>query len=517
MKENFLKLENYIILKKSFLYTFVLGMIAHGYCFLNLLLSHDSLHGLYASSKWEKVDLGRIFFSSYISLTRGRFVLPWLIGIFALCWVALTVFLLAKIFDVQSSIIIGLFAGICVTNPTVYALAATFIHDLDADLFALLLSVLTVFLWKKATETEKLASKCQLIMLGVISSSISLGIYQSYISVTIALIMIICIKDTLEKQSCLTVFKKGVLGIACILISGGVYFLELKCFSTLSGISPLDNTKYNGLGNISATFFGNFVTKILGVYKSFLETFKDLILTSNPEKLMLVVQAIIVVCVGIAVLILLKKVQWENRVLIIVLGCLLPFGMNATYLLSNGTMHVLMQYASWFVYLFAVLLVVWIERYDKNSCKISKIVQLVLLITVCFTVLENIQTANTIYVKKELEYQTTLSYMTRVADRMEEQEDYVPGETPVIFVGNLVMGNSKYGFERYTAITGVETTSSITYYDTLEDYFEYVLGRPLHLRNNNGEVSQDVIKEMNSFPKKDSVIMQDGILIVKLN
>ena len=63
--------------KQSFLYTFLLGLAAHGYCFLNLMVSHDSLNDFYVYDQWERANFGRIFYSIYISLTRGRIVLPW--------------------------------------------------------------------------------------------------------------------------------------------------------------------------------------------------------------------------------------------------------------------------------------------------------------------------------------------------------------------------------------------------------------------------------------------------------
>lgn len=38
--------------------------------------------------------------------------------------------------------------------------------------------------------------------------------------------------------------------------------------------------------------------------------------------------------------------------------------------------------------------------------------------------------ANQMYLKKDLEYDATLSVMTRVVDRIEQVEGYIPGETP---------------------------------------------------------------------------------------
>ena len=147
------------ILRESFIFTFILGLIAHGYCFLNLLVSHDSLNDFYVYDQWERANFGRIFYSIYISLTRGRIVLPWLIGMLALCWISAAVYLIAKMFEVEKSGLILLISGIFVTNPTVYALAATYIHDLDADMLAMMISVASAYMWYYSIKAQEKKEK----------------------------------------------------------------------------------------------------------------------------------------------------------------------------------------------------------------------------------------------------------------------------------------------------------------------------------------------------------------------
>ena len=61
--------------------------------------------------------------------------------------------------------------------------------------------------------------------------------------------------------------------------------------------------------------------------------------------------------------------------------------------------------------------------------------------------LSSIVLSNQLYLKKNIEFQSTLSLMTRVIDRMERTLDYVPGQTPVAFAGtlknNVLPGNRK--------------------------------------------------------------------------
>ena len=116
------------LLQQSFFYTFLWGLVAHGYCFVNNIASHDALNNFYIAEKWSKGSFGRFFYPIYISITRGRILLPWLVGIIGVFWTALAVYLIVRIFDIQKKIIICLISAIGITNRTVYALSATYLH-----------------------------------------------------------------------------------------------------------------------------------------------------------------------------------------------------------------------------------------------------------------------------------------------------------------------------------------------------------------------------------------------------
>lgn len=504
------------ILKQSFLYTFIIGIVAHGYCFLNLMVSHDSLNDFYVSDRWERAAFGRIFYSIYISLTRGRIVLPWLIGILALCWISVAVYLIVKTFEIKRSGMILMVSGICVTNPTVYALAATYIHDLDADMLAMLLSVVAVYLWCKAVHKNDVKYTTLWLFAGSICLSVSMGIYQSYIALSVTLIIFYSLKELLDNRELKNVLAKGCYAVGMLLASAALYVAELKLFEGLTGVAAMNSATYNGIGNVTAVFSGNVFENVCNTYISLLDVFKDFILTSYPQIVSIGFLGI-VACLGVAFTLAgLKNMKWKSRVLFLVLFMLLPFAMNITYFLSSGTAHILTQYAVWMLYLLVIIFEVWFES-GNTSKRIKKAAYLILACSLLFVITENIQTSNTVYVKKELEYQATLSYMTRVAERMEEQEGYVPGETSVLIIGENVIGNSKTGFERYEVITGVGENGAITYHDTYKDYFKYVLARPISLSYDDKLKNSEKVSEMPVFPKQGSVQMVDQVLVVKLS
>ena len=72
---------------------------------------------------------------------------------------------------------------------------------------------------------------------------------------------------------------------------------------------------------------------------------------------------------------------------------------------------------------------------SQISALLRRFVMWVAYVLVAVLLVQNVTIANTAYVKKELDADATLSTMTRVADQLEQREDYVLGETPVAFIG----------------------------------------------------------------------------------
>lgn len=510
-----MKIFNDKSLKQSFGYTFLLGLVAHGYCFLNMIASHDALNNIYIAEKWTRVRAGRFFYPIYLSLVRGRIFVPWLIGILGLFWISLAVYLIVKMFQIRKNWAILTVSAIAVTNPTVYALAASYLHDFDADMFALFLSAAAAFCWKKGTGQSTLKKRLLYFGTGALAVSVTMGIYQSFLSVTIALIMIDCCGKLLEDQNWKKVFADGFSGILMLLFSAVFYFCEIMISSGLTGISVFGNQEYNSLGNMGEALSSGIGETVAGSYFDFFLSFWR-IHSGYPGRMDVIIHMLLAVCLIGIVLWGFRKISWQNRLMILMLAALMPMAMNFSYVLSGGLVHDLMKYAFWLVYFLALIAVLWLCERTNTAERWKRVTKYLFAGCMLLIVLGNIQSSNAVYMKKDLEYQSTLSYMTRVAQKIEEQEEYVAGETPVLFVGEEAIGNSMSGFERFEDITGVGSSSPITFYETYEKYFKYVLNLPLNLCEDHDIEEKNAVKEMPEFPKEGSVQMVDGVLVVKL-
>ena len=131
--------------------TFIWGLAAHGYAFFDNNISHDSLREFHAEILGNdiKMGTGRVLTHLYRDLLGSDVTLPWFNGVLALLWIGLAVFLAARVFQMESKTAVVLIAGIFATNITVSATAATYIHDLDSYMFAMLCSVGAVWLWNR--------------------------------------------------------------------------------------------------------------------------------------------------------------------------------------------------------------------------------------------------------------------------------------------------------------------------------------------------------------------------------
>ncbi len=309
--------------------TFIWGFIAHSYMFLHSSFSHDSLNEFNAvafGNDW-KISLGRVFVPMYRFLVRDSITLPWLIGILSLFYIGIAVFLTVKIFNIRSKLLTALISGVFTVNITVIASAATYINDLDCNMLALALAVLAVWLWKKYGKG---------FILGMVPICLSVGLYQSYISISITLIILYLIVQLLNEKNFGDVLKKGITGI-CMLIGGGIlYFVSMKviCFIT-------DNTlvtgSYNSMDTILSMSIPDIIRTTIAGYKQ--ACYKILVVTSvYPKKLIMVIRMIAIGIPGIVTLISIfqKKIKIKEKILALVLILLVPIGMNIVFTLTGG-------------------------------------------------------------------------------------------------------------------------------------------------------------------------------------
>ena len=500
----------------SFLAVFLFGLAAHAYGFLRAGYSHDMLNALVVEpvETYWKMQLGRPGIVLYRRVLRGLIAAPWQLGLLSLVWLSLSCFLITGLFRIPSRLFTVLVAGMLTANLSLIAMTATFLYEMDADLFAMLIGICAVWLWDRGSWKGALA--------GVLLITFCVGTYQSMVSVPITLSMLLSMAALLRGERFQEVFRKGTRALVMLALGGLLYWVLVRLMCSWKGI----NLAMDSYNNVSQTSSLSLFGRIAHVYATWAAAFWNPA-RSHVEPFVLVVNSLL------ALLGLWHLLDWlirgraggKEKLLLGVLVLLLPLGMNTAQLSFSRDVHDLMKTAFWLSGL-AVLLPVFLPE-DRlsagTSLRLTRAVSVLLLFALFFS---NIQTANVVYTRKNLEQNAALSLMTRVLYRMEEREDYVPGETVVVFAGVSDQLQDRIpGFEATYDITGCEQSSPIekaltSYnYHVYAAYFRYILNNPAVLAESDvwNRMQQDErVRAMSCYPDADCMQMLDGMLIVKL-
>ena len=504
----------------SFLAVFLFGLAAHAYGFLRAGFSHDMLNALVTEpvETYWKMQLGRPGIVLYRRVLRGLIAAPWQLGLLSLVWLSLSCFLITGLFRIPSRLFTVLVAGMLTANLSLTAMTATFLYEMDADLFAMLIGIGAVWLWDRGGWKGAFA--------GVLLIVFCVGTYQSMVSVPITLIMLCCCAALLRGEHFREVFRKGLRALVMLALGGLLYWVLVHLMCSWKGINLAMDSYNNVLQTSSLSLFG----RIAHAYATWAAAFFRPA-QSHVEPFVLAVNLLLALLTGGLLLRWLLKggAGAKEKLLFCVLLLLLPLGMNTAQLSFSRDVHDLMKTAFWLSGLPVLLLVFLGSEANPASAVDSGLpaAGLFLSALLLFALFcANIQTANVVYTRKNLEQNAALSLMTRVLGRMEEREDYIPGETVVVFAGVSDQLQDRIpGFEATYDITGCEESSPIekaltSYnYHVYAAYFRYILNNPAVLADSDvwNRMQQDTrVRDMPCYPDAGCMQMLDGMLIVKL-
>lgn len=493
---------------------FVLGLIAHGFGLVNLLLNHDCLSEFYlhVTKPW-KIALGR-FMEPILRYLMGEIiVLPWLTGLTGLLCLALSAHLISKMFRLDriwENILLG---GILTTNVTVTALIATYVHDFAGDMLALLLTVTAAYLWTKMRE----GFSWKYTILGAACLTASFGLYQAYLAVTLTLMCMDAVLQTLRgcraKDSIRHLLRALPMGVIAVFVYAIGVWLTLK----LSG-----ERLSGGPGNNMMLIGENLLRWQELIARSYTQVSQDLYCAKwdgvkgvHYDASLFVARLNSLLSLGVlwrlGVIVKKKAMKWPEILLTLALLALLPLCMLCVSVVSTE-FHQLMRFALYLFYPFS-LAILALDDTPKNWKQVLP------MALIAIVILNNIQISNTVYEKKELEQQATLSTMTRVLSRLEQYEDYQYNESEVAIIREINKNEMNSEINTVDGIIGVNYSSPITYYATIENYFNIILQTPIKICEVNKllEIMQtEAFQKMPQFPEKGSIATIDGVVVVKL-
>ena len=131
--------------------------------------------------------------------------------------------------------------------------------------------------------------------------------------------------------------------------------------------------------------------------------------------------------------------------------------------------------------------------------------------------------SNQVYLKKNLEFESALSRMTRIIDRAEDTPGFQPGLTPVAIIGRLDNPSIMLPLKGFEHLAEFDAAASNGPVNTQEDMIWYcweILGYPFNFVSNYDHAlltEHDAVKAMPAFPAPDCCQFIGDTLVIKLS
>lgn len=505
-------------LSKCFIWTFILGIAAHGFCYFNTSFNHDSTMIYLGDDTW-KASLGRYVDPIY-RIFRTRYSAPWLTGILSLTFLALAAFLIVDMFHIHNSLFLSCVCAILATNYSLIFTNAFCIHDTDSYMFAILLSVFGAY-----ALTSLKCNQYIRIILGSIALAGSMGIYQAYATLSFALILIYILLLCLNNEDFSKILYIAIHSVCMYALGAVIYIVGMKLYLTLTNTELFD-AGHNSITKVFSLDNWNISTGIGSTYKVFYEYFFKS--SSYNRLIMSPINIIIIFAILIisAICIVKKRIKPLYSFIILLILIVYPFVLSALCVLSTEIGH-LMKFQFFTVYLLAILLIQYfVGNISDASVRINKALIVSICVLVFYITYNNIAFANGLYLSKVLEYQSTREIMTRVIDDIDSLEEYIPEQTEVLFVGSPYTSpyfntpRSGYGQMGGSGIAGLELYTSVTGYYTYYDFIKEIMNEQLVIGSSEeaSAIAFDPqVINMPTYPAKGSVQYINDRVIVKFS
>ena len=510
MPEKVLKKFNESILpqwKICFFAALITGLIAHLYKITNWLPNWDSLVFRYDSQNM--IAMGRWFLPVVCSFS-SFYDLPFLNGVIAIVFHALSAVCICKMLNVQKKITAGLIGAVIVSFPTVTSVMM-YNYVADGYSFAFFLSTLAVLYMTKEKPNY---------LLSAVLIALSAGIYQAYITVTIMLVLLHLIDELIfNNASFRAVLKKAGYMLLSGIFGVALYGIVLKVILGIFSIELLDYQGANGAASLSNI---NLPASLYLVKETFIKCFFDL---SGGVNVYVALNAIILIFTLMYYLkyIVKNKIYKNpaNLFMIIILSVMLIFGAGALAFINSGVDYhnlMLMGYSAF--YLFFLVLY---ERGTGTNENYTCLKCWIVLLMAIAIITNQVVISNVSYHKAQIAYEKSYGVLMRIADRIEQ----TPGaeNCDKLLVIGALDNSDRYSVNLTPDITGItdgyiiraddEIVGQSVFCSALNDYcdknYKFVSGE-----EKENLIQRENVKSMEKWPSKGCVAIVDDTVIIKL-
>ena len=502
----------------AFLTALIVGIITHINMITDLIMSQDGLWNsvqYFKPGNWE-ITLGR--WGIVLMQRLNNFIaIPNLTTVSCILIMSVVAVILTDLFDLKSKISIVISSCLVVVTPS-FLVTLLYVYTALSYCMCMLFSCLAIW------AIYKIKNKKTSYTFSAIFFILSLSIYQSYAGLAIGLFLMIQIiklmkKETTIKEVFLNILKTGIL----FLVAGIIYLIITKI---ILYVLVLDMAEYKNAKsfNLLSTLI-NFKNSVTSAYKDFMAFFfRDRIVYNTNYRrelfyLLFFISSLVMIIINfIKTPFKSKKEKVSVAITVFVLLLTIPLALNIIDLvMGESQIYVLTAGQMIAVIPFILALVENIEKY--NLLKWAMVLSLLCIIGTYYIA------DNASYTALKLTYNQAYSVTERLINRIEETPGY-KREYPIVLGG--IVGNTNfprtsniYDFTIGNVVNN--TTFHGTYGGQLGTWISFVkifFGQDIVPVNEGvyfDVITSEEYKNMGKFPEENSIIIRDGIIIVKLN
>ena len=500
-------------LKTCFLSVLIFSLLANAFAYFNFAPHHDAInHSLFFAGNWE-ISLGR-FLQPIWAMIRGHVTMPWLTGVVSIIFLSISAWFCIEILNIKSNIGIILTSGFLSINYSIMELCGTYGYVLGSYTFALMLVFAGI--WIVLKYQNKYA-----IPLAALLFFISFGIYQVYITVILVIILILIMLDTISLKNEEFFMRKYIKLFCALILSVVIYFIVFKLVIVYTGIEIRDT--HNSIKHLSALSLKSLLKSIIKNYKSFVKLY---FLNEQPSNWLIGVMNIIIFMITMMfVFARINKTKKKIMNILLFVLCVLSFPIAAmliSILAENGKF--IDTYATFMFYPGCIALIENSKNVvDESVLSNKKNVIPKVFSAICIIILLYfVRFSNQVHSVSKILYDRTMSNITIIMSSLNNDEEYIPGETEVVLIGsfgsndNITKINKPKGIKKVRGYKNIAITYSKTFAN-----FVNLMGYPMNV-NLDSEVTsfyqnKDEVKKMPVYPMKGFYKMIDGKMIIKLS
>ena len=495
--------------KWAFFAALISGYVTHLYAFTNLIPNGDGLSRVY---DLQQMTVSGRWFLHYATALNNFTQMPAVIGALSLLLLGLAAALSVDVLKIRSHILAAACGAVMAAFP---CMGYTFLYMFTASAYCLAIFMAVLSVW--------LAGRGRAgFLLGVALLAMTMGTYQVYVTVAIALSVLCVVRVVLESEN---TFREelafGLKLMAYIALGAVVYYVILMI---VLKVKDLELLSYLGMDAASSGYpVGRLPRLVLDTYKQVIAFF-FIPGSANGfgNGFYLALNLLALGLGGVCVLAWLMEKKRESWRLFTLLGLLaiLPLAVNFGQIISPYSVPTpLMKYA----YVFAYLAVFLMADLADGSAWLKKIRSQAVLCVVGWSLLLLLfclNTNNTLYTASAQAHRAAESYLTRLMARVESCEGYERG-MEVVFVGAIPEGQIRSAVESYAQVEHysvpihnvAELNKHIYYY--LNDWLSIPVEEPAE-ETVIAIADSDAFREMALYPEQGSVKVLDGRVVVRL-